>query len=487
MRFYTKDYYMNETPNILFLLTDQQRYDSLGCNGASLCQTPAIDSVAESGMRFTKAYTPIALCSPARGSLLTGLYPHNHGQLSNMGNFNAVFGEQILDKPAYPQLLKAAGYNVACIGKWHLAKQGDTEFWGYDKWHPYSEWHQWLRDDDIDFRIDRDAVQPYEWGGDAPFYGRLPLPVERTMEAWTADKTIDLINGYKNSDKPFMIAANFFGPHFPYAVPEPYNTMYDPESVERWGNFDEQFINKPLIQQKEMLRWNASHLTWEDWQKVIAAYWGFCTFIDDQVQRILSCLEQNGLSDNTIVIFSTDHGDMLGSHRLFNKGFHMYEETHHIPLVIRWPGVTSAGTTCDEFVNLVDLMPTFLEIGGAEIPNNLDGRSIVPLLTGEDVEDWPDDVFAEFHGYEATLATVRMVRTDSWKYVYNPYSEDELYDMKSDPHELHNLATHLGYKHVLRRMKDRMVRWLRGTRDNIVMEGGWQSNSYDLLVSDRER
>ena len=112
-----------------------------------------------------------------------------------------------------------------------------------------------------------------------------------------------------------------------------------------------------------MLRWNASHLTWEDWQKVIAAYWGFCTFIDDQVQRILSCLEQNGLSENTIVIFSTDHGDMLGSHRLFNKGFHMYEETHHIPLVIRWPGATSAGTTCDEFVNLVDLMPTFLDIG----------------------------------------------------------------------------------------------------------------------------
>ena len=284
-----------------------------------------------------------------------------------------------------------------------------------------------------------------------------------------------------------MIAANFFGPHFPYAVPAPYDTMYDPESVERWGNFDEQFINKPLIQQKEMLRWNSSHLTWTDWQKVIAAYWGFCTFIDDQIQRIFNCLEENGLADNTIIIFSTDHGDMLGSHRLFNKGFHMYEETHHIPLVVRWNGVTSPGTTCDEFVNLVDLMPTFLEIGGADLPNNLDGRSIVPLLRGETVADWHDDVFAEFHGYEATLATVRMVRTDSWKYVYNPYSEDELYDMQSDPHELHNLATHLGYKHVLRRMKDRMVKRLRETSDNIVMEGGWQSNSYDLLVSDRER
>ena len=132
-------------------------------------------------------------------------------------------------------------------------------------------------------------------------------------------------------------------------------------------------------------------------------------------------------------------------------------------------------------------MPTFLEIGNTETPANLDGRSIVPLLKGETVDDWHDDVFAEFHGYEPTLATVRMVRTDSWKYVYNPYSEDELYDMQSDPHELHNLATHLGFKHVLRRMKDRMVKRLQDTRDNIVNEGGWQSNSFDLLISDRER
>ena len=106
---------------------------------------------------------------------------------------------------------------------------------------------------------------------------------------------------------------------------------------------------------------------------------------------------------------------------------------------------------------------------------------------GKTVDDWPDDVFAEFHGYEPTLASVRMVRTDSWKYVYNPYSEDELYDMKSDPHELHNLANHLGYKHVLRRMKARMVDRLRETKDNIAMDGGWQSNSFDLLISGRER
>ena len=261
-------------------------------------------------------------------------------------------------------------------------KQGDTEFWGYDKWHPYSEWHQWLRDDGIDFRIDRDAVQPFEWGGEAPFYGRLPLSVERTMEAWTADKTIELINGYTRFRATLYDCGEFLRTAFPVCCASTLRYYVRPRySVERWGNFDEQFINKPLIQQKEMLRWNASHLTWPDWQKVIAAYWGFCTFIDDQVRTNFRLyLKRTVWQKILIIIFSTDHGDMLGSHRLFNKGFHMYEETHHIPLIIRWPDTTSPGTTCDKFVNLVDLMPTFLELGGAVTPDNIDGRSIVPLL-----------------------------------------------------------------------------------------------------------
>ena len=137
-------------------------------------------------------------------------------------------------------------------------------------------------------------------------------------------------------DRPFMICSSFFGPHFPYCVPEPYDEMYDPETVERWINFDEQFVDKPSIQQKEMLRWNASHLTWPDWQKVIATYWGYCTFIDDQVKRVLYALERAGQLDNTVIIYSSDHGDMLGSHRLFNKMMNMYNETHQVPLAIRW-------------------------------------------------------------------------------------------------------------------------------------------------------
>ena len=477
---------IEQQPNILFLLGDQHRFDAIGCNGAKVCRTPALDALAATGTRFTNAYTPIALCSPARGSLITGLYPHNHGQLANTGNFNSVFDKVILDKIGYPELLGNAGYSVNYVGKWHLPNAGNKEFWHLDEWHTEGQYMQELNRRGING--DRALeVQRLEWGGNAPFCGRAMLAAKDQQEYWAADRTIDLLEKNAGSGKPFMIFSSFFGPHFPYAVPAPYDTLYDPDQVDRWPNFDETFEGKPLIQQKEMLRWNASHLTWKDWQKVIAHYWGYVTFIDDQIARILDKLKQLGLAENTVVVYSADHGDMLGSHRLFNKGMVMYDEIFHIPLIVRWPGVTQPGSTCASFANLVDLMPTMLEVGGVAVPSGLDGRSIVPLLKGQAPEDWPDDVYAEYHGYESALCTQRMVRTGSWKYIYNPCFEDELYDVISDPGELQNLAGKLGYKHVLRRMKERMVKWLVSTRDTIVEDDSWKGSPYDLYLAEREK
>lgn len=476
----------NKLPNILFLFADQHRYDAVGFNGAKICRTPAIDSIAEGGIRFTYAYTPVALCSPARASLLTGLYPHNHGQLANTGNFNSVFDAQVLEKPSYPKLVQQAGYSTNYVGKWHIRKEGDTEFWGFDKWPSIREHHQELKNRGFDPDISKE-VQRLEWGKDAPFCGRSILPAEDLQEAWVANNTIQLLEENSKSDKPFLIFSSFFGPHFPYAVPSPYDTMYDPKLVERWINFDDSFENRSPILEKEMLRWNCGHLTWEDWQKVIAHYWGYCTYIDDQINRILLKLEELNLMENTVVIYSTDHGDMLGSHRMFNKGFSMYEEIFHIPLAIRWPGVATLGSINESFVSLVDLMPTILEIAGAKFPEKLDGRSIVPLIKGEDIKNWPDDIYAEYHGYESALYTQRMVRTKSWKYVYNPCSLDELYDEVSDPGELNNLAGHLAYKHILRRMKERMVKWLMQTCDTIAEDDSWKGSAYDLYLANREK
>lgn len=476
-------------PNILFLLTDQQRYDAVGCNADNQCRTPAIDEVAASGTQFTRAYTPIALCTPARASLLTGRYPHNHGQLSNMGNFNGAFDDRVLDhvEETYPRLLQRAGYEVRYAGKWHLPEQGNEELWGIDEWHTNGDWQASLSEKGIDYRRGRDDVQRLEWGGDAPFCGPSTLSADDMQEAWVADRTIELIEERANADEPFAMCTSFFGPHFPYAVPEPYDELYDPDRIDRPENFDEDFEGKPDVQEKEQLRWNASHLTWSDWQEVIAHYWGYCTFIDDQIRRILEGLDECDMADDTIVVITSDHGDLLGNHRLFNKGFVMYEETHHVPLVARWPDEWGSGTECDEFVNLVDVMPTFLDAAGVDVPDEVDGRSLTPLLRGERPADWRDDVYAEFHGYEPSLYTSRMVRTDDWKYVYNPGSRDELYDLDSDPGELENLADRTGFEHVLRRLQERLVTRMRETDDAIASEDGWKGTPFDLYVSERER
>ena len=207
--------------------------------------------------------------------------------------------------------------------------------------------------------------------------------------------------------------------------------------------------------------------------------------------RGLEALERSGLRDDTIAVVIADHGDMLGSHRLFNKGFHMYEETHRVPLLISGPGIERGAATA-AFANLVDLAPTLLEQAAAEPLSGVDGRgadgrSLAPLLAGSTPADWPDDVFAEFHGYETTLYSARMIRTADWKYVYNPATEDEPYDLRSDPGELHNLASMVAYGHVLRRLKQRLLARMRATGDDLAAENAWQANSYDLFVSARER
>ncbi len=306
---------MPKQPNILVLLADQLRYDALSCNGAPVCRTPAMDSVGAAGVRFCNAFTPIALCTPARASLLTGRYPHNHRQLSNMGNFNGVFDDQLIGQPTLLSRLAGAGYRIGYAGKWHLPREGDGALWGVHRWHTPGEWSRPLAQQGYDFA--RDEVQRLEWGGAAPFAGRNTLPAEQTQEAWTADRAIEMIEAFGGGDAPFLVTASFFGPHFPYAVPEPYDTRYDPAQVARPANFDERFAGKPLIQQKELMRWNAAHLTWPDWQRVIAAYWGYCSFVDYQMGRVLAALERSGHRDDTVVVVTADHGDMLGNHRLF--------------------------------------------------------------------------------------------------------------------------------------------------------------------------
>lgn len=183
--------------------------------------------------------------------------------------------------------------------------------------------------------------------------------------------------------------------------------------------------------------------------------------------RILDALDEQGLAASTVVVHTADHGDFTGSHRQFNKGPLMYEETYHVPPMVRWPRVVEPGTTCDAFVRLHDLMPTCLELGGVEPPDGLHARSLRPLFEGSIPADWPDSMFAEYHGDEFGFDSQRMVRTDEYKYVFNSPDENELYDLSRDPDELRNLREHPEYQSVRADLEARLARWMRRTDDTL--------------------
>jgi arylsulfatase A-like enzyme len=241
--------------------------------------------------------------------------------------------------------------------------------------------------------------------------------------------------------------------------------MYDPDDLERWDSFDETFADKPAVHEQYLEYRGVADLDWEHWARAAAKYFGFVSFIDDQIGRIVAAIDEHLDAENTLVVHTSDHGDFTGSHRQFNKGPLMYEGTYHIPLVARWPAVVEPGVTCDAFVRLLDLMATFLDAGGVEPPQDVEARSLVPLLEGRVPEGWPETVFAEFHGDEFGLYSQRMVRSDRYKLVYNVPDTNELYDLRKDPAELHNLIDHPEYQETRREHERRLGEWMRETGD----------------------
>lgn len=469
---------MSKKPNILLLLTDQERYDVTADDGPDV-NTPNIDRLKSGGMEFTRAYTPISICTSARGSLLSGLYPHNHGMLNNCHEPDAIrenFPEEI---PTFGNLLDESGYENTYAGKWHVGRdQAPHEFGfeylgGGDGKHDTedSDFRQYQRDlgiDPADVEI-QDPIYTTHESDPTLIAGKTSLPKEATRTYYLAERTIERIEEAGSSDEPVFHRTDFVGPHHPYLVPEPYASMYDPDDIERWDSFDETFANKPAVHEKFLEYRGVAEIDWDTWAEAVAKYFGFVTFIDDQIGRILDAIEEHLDTEHTAVIHAADHGDFTGSHRQFNKGPMMYEETYHIPLVVRWPEMIEPGSTCDEFVRLLDLMPTFLEMGEVEPPEGIDGRSLLPLFRGETPTDWPDSLFAEYHGEEFGLYSQRMVRTDRYKFVYNAPDKNELYDLEEDPNELHNLANHPEYQDIRKQLEKRLAEWMEETDDTIAM------------------
>ena len=447
-------------PNVLFILVDQHRFDCLGANGHPFLRTPHLDRLAREGMSFTRAFCPIALCVPSRVSLLTGQWPVEHGAIANEGTeAGRTFREGLT---VFPQVLAAQGYWLGHVGKWQPhPRRGPTEF-GYHEHaniHGYRAWRQAAGLPPV--------PRQNKWFGETDPH----ITPEQSALAWGCDHLLRLLEARAGQAQPFYLEWNTEEPHLPNVVPEPYASMYPPASIPPWPSFGDRFHGKPYIQAQQLRTWGLDHWGWREWAPIVSRYLGELSLLDAQVGRLLAALDRLGLANNTLVVYTTDHGDMCGGHGMIDKHFIMYEDVMHVPLLARWPGRIAAGRRCDAFVcHATDLAATFCAVAGSAPPATMRGISLLPLFDGA-ASNGREDIFASYHGNQFGLYSQRMLREARWKYIWNATAEDELYDLETDPAELQNLALSPRGAAELPRLRRRLVAWLEATHDPLL--NGW--------------
>ena len=428
-------------PNILWICTDQQRYDTIGALNNRQLRTPNIDRLVASGVSFERAYCQSPICTPSRASFLTGMYPSSvHG----CGNGNASWMEAA---PLVTALLADAGYDCALAGKLHLAgargrieprpqhdgyrvfhwSHGPHDYW--QEGHAYADWLQ-----DQGYSLAELLKRPHE------------RPAELHQTTWCADRAIDFIEA-DHDGKPWLMSVNIFDPHSPFDPPQSYLDRFDVEAMSgpkyRESDLAAQAKLRDVDFQTEARRP-------EDFEakRIQAAYYAMIELIDDNVGRMLKALEASGQLDDTVVIFTSDHGEMLGDHGLLLKGCRFYDGLVRVPLIISWAGQFLENQRRQALVELIDIAPTLLDLAGLSIPEKMQGRSLLSLLAESDAQDSHRE-FARCEYYSALNPDSResfsgsyatMIRDDRYKLiVYHGHDIGELFDLRDDPDEFDNL------------------------------------------------
>jgi arylsulfatase A-like enzyme len=466
-------------PNLLVFMVDQWRYDAAGHAGNPICRTPHLDRLAAGGVRLTNAFTAVPLCTPTRASLWTGLWPTHHGILINTHWRSPAGGPQNgrlpEGTPTLGTALRDAGYATAYFGKWHVGPDSDLARCGFDHTVPRGAYAEHLRARGVERRVWDTIKRDYIVAG-YTFAGITSLDGDDFFESWLCGRAAHWIRGHldaqpQDSARPFACVVSLPGPHPGYVVPERYAALYAPKDMPLWPNTHDDLAAKPAPHR--LYRDVVTHsgtLSDDEWRTCIARYYAFCTLIDEQLGRLLALLDERGAAQDTLVLFLTDHGDLIGAHALWDKGPFLYEEQIHIPVVARLPGVLPSGAVSDAFTSLVDVTPTVLEGLGVALQGQVDGRSAWSLWRGaaqgmELPADWPDDAYVQYHGEGISLYSIRALRTRRWKYVYYPLDRDELYDLETDPWEMRNLSDDPASRPVLQEQRARLVRRMEQADD----------------------
>ena len=470
---------MKKPLNVLLITSDQQHWSALGAVNDKI-KTPSLDRLCAHGTRFTRAYCPNPTCTPTRASIITGQYPSTHGAWS--------LGTKLReDALTVGDLFRDNGYQTFLIGKAHFQPLAsapdqtsvecqpilrDLEFWrafnetqtpwyGFDhvelarnhadEAHAGQHYAIWLEERGLtnwrDYFSDPKTGQPKR-------YGAWNLPAELHYTTWTAQRTIASIEAATATDTPFFGWASFHDPHPPYLVPQPWSEMYNSKDMEPGTLLENEMELLPehfRLTQQQNPDYSAyqetrfenhgfqSHLqNDEKSRRDMALYYGMVSFMDEQIGRILDSLDEQGLTENTLVVFTTDHGHFLGQHGLWHKGAFHYEDVLRVPFIARWPGHIAAKAENDALQSLVDLAPTFLAACNIAIPGAMQGVNQLPVWENQR-KNARDEVIVEFR-HQPTRVHLRTLVTERYKMtIYRDQDYGELFDLHDDPDERVNL------------------------------------------------
>lgn len=441
-------------PNILVIVTDDQNPNTIRALGNNSIHTPNIDRLVETGTSFQRAYASFPLCVPTRVEILTGATGFRNGIFP-------PFSRDInRDLTTWPQVLAEVGYNTWYVGKWHTS--GRPSEYGYSKTrglfssggsdHPLTEpvdahgfevtgYRGWV------FQTDDRQIQPEKGIGLTP-----------GIDALFADAAIELID--RQSEQPFFMHVNFTGPHDPLHWPPGFENKYDPDDIPLPPNFkpEHPFDHGHLDRRDEVLL--PFPRTPDMIRQDLAIYYSVISFIDAQIGRIIEALETTGQLENTIIIFTSDHGLAMGSHGLRGKQ-NMYEHSVRVPLIFKGPGIPE-GRISNALANLRDLFPTTSEIAGATVPDTVDGYSLLPLIKGE-TDGVRDRIFGYFE------SEMRMIQTHRWKLIHYPQAERyQLFDLYEDPDELNDLAFNPAHSDRVAQLSNELLSWQQEMNDPIL-------------------
>ncbi|QHW33453.1 sulfatase-like hydrolase/transferase [Paenibacillus rhizovicinus] len=467
-----------DKPNILLITSDQQHWNTIGAFNKEI-QTPNLDRLAQEGTTFTRAYCPNPTCTPSRASIITGMYPSQHGAWT--------LGTKLLeDRHTVGEDFAANGYRTALVGKAHFQPLIDTDaypsleaypilqdlafwkqfngpFYGFDhvelarnhtnEAHVGQHYVLWMEEKGcLNWR---DYFLPPTGTMDKTIEHKWPIPEEYHYNTWIAERSNALLEQFKANEEPFFLWSSFFDPHPDYLVPEPWDTMYDPDRLTIPkavpGEHDRNPPHFRMTQEEDpdfgALRETGfgihgyhSHVqrSPEERKRQVATYYGMVSCMDQAIGRILDKLDALGMADNTIVVFTTDHGHFFGQHGLQHKGGFHYEDLIRLPFMVRYPSRVPAGRVSPAIQSLVDLAPTFLSLAGLPVPSAMTGVNQSGVWLGER-ETARDHAICEFR-HEPTTIHQKTYVDDRYKItVYYNQTYGEIFDLEEDPEEIRNL------------------------------------------------